>query len=117
MSEVSYAGQIIFCADVERSVRFYRDALGLEERDNGGDTEVVVPVADGGSFGLLLHPGTPEKTTSLGTFRVADVDTMIEKLRAAGYRISAEPTDEPWGVRLAGVLDPDGHGLSLESPL
>lgn len=117
MSHISYSGQVIFCADVERSLRFYCDELGLEKRDAGGDSEVVVPVEGGGSFGLLLHPGTPDQTVSLGTFRVDNVDTTIKQLRDAGYRITSEPADEPWGVRLAGVQDPDGHGLALESLL
>jgi lactoylglutathione lyase len=37
-----------------------------------------------------------------------DCDGLVARLRAAGTPIVAEPADQPWGERIARVLDPDG---------
>jgi lactoylglutathione lyase len=33
----------------------------------------------------------------------------VELLRAAGATVTQEPGDQPWGERVARVLDPDGN--------
>ncbi|MEA2189879.1 MAG: hypothetical protein QOK16_4890, partial [Solirubrobacteraceae bacterium] len=38
-----------------------------------------------------------------------DCDAAVEHLRVAGVKIVEEPTDQPWGERVARVLDPDGN--------
>ena len=38
-----------------------------------------------------------------------DCDAAVERLRAADVKIVEEPTDQPWGERVARVLDPDGN--------
>ena len=40
---------------------------------------------------------------------VDDCDAVVERLRSAGVTIVEEPADQPWGERLARVLDPDGN--------
>jgi lactoylglutathione lyase len=40
-------------------------------------------------------------------------DVAIERLRAGGARITAEPADMPWGERMARALDPDGNEVIL----
>jgi uncharacterized glyoxalase superfamily protein PhnB len=66
----------------------------------------------------LLHPATDggNPPQALGTFAVDDVDGVINRLREAGFTITQEPTDQPWGVREASVDDLDGHGLTLTTP-
>lgn len=119
MGSLTFDGVIIFCADVEASARFYEGGLGLTRSSEGGDVILHLPTKGKpkGAW-LLLHPRTGEQAPHpIGTFTVEDVDTTIEKLRAGGYRITEEPTDQPWGVREAGVADPDGYGLTLTAPL
>jgi predicted enzyme related to lactoylglutathione lyase len=36
-------------------------------------------------------------------------DEAVERLRAAGATVTEEPADQPWGERVARVLDPDGN--------
>jgi uncharacterized glyoxalase superfamily protein PhnB len=36
-------------------------------------------------------------------------DEAVERLRAAGADVTQEPADQPWGERVARVLDPDGN--------
>jgi lactoylglutathione lyase len=38
-----------------------------------------------------------------------DCDLALERLRASGVRIVHEPIDQPWGERMATVVDPDGN--------
>jgi lactoylglutathione lyase len=44
---------------------------------------------------------------------VDDVDSEHERLRAAGVRVLAPPTDRPWGERTLHVADPDGNVVEL----
>jgi len=43
---------------------------------------------------------------------VDDPDAWYERLRSSGID-AAEPEDEPWGVRLVRVVDPEGHVWAL----
>ena len=36
-------------------------------------------------------------------------DEAVERLRAGGATVTEEPADQPWGERVARVLDPDGN--------
>jgi len=45
-----------------------------------------------------------------------DCDAAVDRLRAAGVTVLAEPADEPWGERVARVLDPDGNQVLIGSP-
>ena len=42
-----------------------------------------------------------------------DCDAAIERLRAAGVAVVVEPADQPWGERMAHVLDPDGNEVMI----
>jgi lactoylglutathione lyase len=44
---------------------------------------------------------------------VEDVDVTVGRLRAAQVPILLEPTDQPWGERVAYVSDPDGNLVML----
>ena len=48
---------------------------------------------------------------------VDDVDTTLERLRAAGAVVVAPPEDQPWGERLARTRDPAGNLVYLGAPL
>jgi lactoylglutathione lyase len=43
----------------------------------------------------------------------ADCDAVVERLRAAGVTVTEEPVDQPWGERVARVLDPDGNEVII----
>jgi lactoylglutathione lyase len=44
---------------------------------------------------------------------VVDVDEAVSAARAAGAQLVLEPTDQPWGERVAYIADPDGNLLML----
>jgi lactoylglutathione lyase len=66
----------------------------------------------GGHLGLGL---APEAGSGAGGPRFAlwvyadSCDEAVELLRAAGATVTEEPADQPWGERVARVLDPDGN--------
>ena len=112
---------MIMVSDMDRSVRFYRDTLGLKLRFQSPDwTEF-----DMGTTTLALHggakpaaPRTGPSETAAGTasigFNVDNVDAKFEELQQKGVRFVMPPkTQEGEGIRLAVLLDPDGLGISL----
>src|SRR5207247_827175 len=111
---------IVMVSDMERSVRFYRDTLGLKLRFQSPEwTEF-----DLSGTTLALHsggkPAPPPMgkeqfagTASIG-FTVDNVDSKFNELKARGVRFVMEPTErEGEGIRLAVAIDPDGLGVSF----
>jgi predicted enzyme related to lactoylglutathione lyase len=48
---------------------------------------------------------------------VDDVDALLEQVEAAGGRVLGQPTDMPWGQRVAHIHDPDGNMVNLTQTL
>ncbi len=106
---------IIATADLGAALRFYRDLLGATV-----DYEFPGPDGEPGYVGLELgsaHLGIgrdPEMTAPASPrFQLwvyaDDCDAAVERLRAGGVTIVEEPADQPWGERVARVVDPDGN--------
>jgi uncharacterized glyoxalase superfamily protein PhnB len=118
---ITFDGFVVFASDFAASAAVYENDLGLARAGSDDDHIAFQLPTKGDPKGawLLLHPVTDgrEPPQTLGSFTVDDVDALVERLRAAGHRITEEPHDEPWGVRQAGVADPDGYGLVLTAPL
>ena len=119
MNHVGYV--ILFVADLERSVGFYRDVLGVPFKLEGDG--YVEFATQGTKFGLYARDRLDE-LTGQGTeapgqpggevvFLVEDVDAEAERLRAAGVAILKGPVDRPWGHRTVHVEDPDGFVVEL----
>jgi lactoylglutathione lyase len=123
-SKVDYV--MVNVSDMQRSVAFYRDTLGLQLKyESPGWSEFET-----GATALALHLGTPAAgstaaapagpaagTCSLG-FSVPDLDRTYEELRARGVRFVTPPTEQPSeGIRLAVCIDPDGLVISFAEPL
>jgi lactoylglutathione lyase len=106
---------IINAVDVGRSLAFWRDLLGgtVAFEWPGPDGQPVYVGLDVGSSHLGI--GGPSTPTGEGPRPIAlwvytdDCDATIERLRTAGVTITEEPADQPWGERVARVLDPDGN--------
>lgn len=105
---------MVVVADMERSVRFYRDVLGLRvEYESPHWTQL-----DGGTISIGLHgggegaPAAGEPALQLG-FYVEDAEQAVAELRGAGADIAQEPVAERFGGYLAVVRDPDGHPIQL----
>jgi catechol 2,3-dioxygenase-like lactoylglutathione lyase family enzyme len=121
----------ITVTDPDASLAFYRDALGLELRNEvnqGGfrwltltppsqpDIEIVLsearagrPPVDGEALEVLVTKGS-----LMGAiFRTPDLDATFEKVRASGAEVMQEPTDQPWGVRDCAFRDPSGNMIRI----
>jgi lactoylglutathione lyase len=119
MKQVGYV--ILFVGDLERSIGFYRDVIGLRFRLHGdGYAEFATGEA---RFGLYDRDRLEELTgqdaapaTRPGgevVFLVEDVDAEAERLRRAGATILRGPVDRPWGHRTLHLEDPDGFVVEL----
>ena len=124
MTRLGYA--ILFVSDLDRSIRFYRDTIGLPFRfANESYAEFAT---EGAKFALYARSHLPEllgREAAPGpgpglhgevAFFCDDVDAEHERLAAAGVTVIAPPTDRPWGERTLHVADPDGYVVELTRP-
>jgi glyoxylase I family protein len=90
-------------------MRFYKDALGFTERHAWGEGERRAALLDSGDGNYLeVFAGGKDEPPSGGAilhlaFRTADVDAAIERVRAAGAQVTAEPKDVTLGRGPEGV--------------
>jgi len=110
---------IITTADLRAALRFYRDLLGARANYEfpGPDGEPGYVGLDLGSahIGIGRDPGmTANASPRLSLWVYAeDCDAAVARLRAGGVTIVEEPVDQPWGERVAQVLDPDGNAVLI----
>jgi lactoylglutathione lyase len=105
---------ILFVADLEASVRFYRDVAGLPHSftDAGyaefgtGATRFALYERRRAEW-LTGHPVRPGPAGEV-VLLVDDVDAAAAALRDRGIPLMSEPADRPWGHRTVHVTDPDG---------
>ncbi len=130
----------IVVSDMERSLHFYRDLLGLEVwadfRDNSDFVQNVTDVpgahlwmiklkaADGVSIELLQYLSHPQdvpepvRACDVGcnhvAFQVSDLDALYAQLQAAGIRFHAPPTLSADGsAKVTYCRDPEGVIIEL----
>lgn len=112
--EYSGALMTIMVANMDQSVGFYTEKLGLALRFRAGDdwAEVNSP-----GVRIGLHParaGAPGAATaavSLG-FEVTDIDAAMAELKGRGVNFPA-PVVDGGAERIAHFADPDGTALYL----
>ncbi len=117
--------------DPDESLVFYRDALGLEVRNDVGsggmrwvtlgspdqpELEIVLSApsagrsqADADALQELLTKGV----LPMVVFGTDDVDTLFEKVRASGAEVLQEPVDQAWGPRDCAFRDPSGNMVRI----
>lgn len=113
---------MIVVSDMNRSVEFYRDRLGIPLKFQSPDWtefltgETTLALHGGGVPATSPPTGDPSKqagSCSIG-FNVDDVDKTYEELKAKGIRFVMPPTQrEGEGIKLAVCLDPDGLPIAI----
>jgi catechol 2,3-dioxygenase-like lactoylglutathione lyase family enzyme len=110
--EILASRMLLRPADYQRSLRFYRDEIGLAiAREYGGGTVFFAGQA------LLELAGWSDPDHSRGPFpgalwlQVRDVAATQTELEGRGVPIAREARQEPWGLREMHVTDPDGITL------
>jgi lactoylglutathione lyase len=115
--------------DYDAALAFYRDVLGLRERESFSSEDGRVTILEAGRATLeLLDPVHAAFVDEVevgrrvaGHVRLAfDVDDsagMTRKLEAAGATVVAEPTRTPWNSLNARLEGPAGLQLTLFTEL
>ena len=105
--EILASRMLLRPADYQRSLRFYRDELGLAiARDYGAG---VVFYAGQSLIELASH-GAPNAGGTMW-LQVRDVYDTEKELADRGVPIAREARGEPWGLHEMHVTDPDGVTL------
>jgi lactoylglutathione lyase len=107
--------------DLDRSIRFYVDGLGLREGPKGrmaagGQWQELKDPESGAVLELNFYPGEPpyregDELDHLG-FRVNGLNSVISRLESLGGRVRI-PAFTDGDERLAFLSDPDGVWVEL----
>lgn len=112
------------------------DGVGSQERVQQRSASKLTPDLEERGAGMGLSDCTVESTIAVSDLNAArhfygdqlgltsderislwlyvtDCDEAVEQLRSGGAAITAKPQDQPWGERIARVLDPDGNELII----
>jgi predicted enzyme related to lactoylglutathione lyase len=102
-------------SDLDRSRRFYRDALGLAIYREFGppDDPGVVFFLGPGLLEVSGHTASPAGRSVMIWIQVRDVHAEHARLVAAGVPIIRRPATEPWGLIEMWIQDPDGTQIVL----
>ncbi|MDE6519792.1 MAG: VOC family protein [Ruminococcus sp.] len=119
----------LFVNDMGTMIRFYRDVLGFEIKEDENTSNVYL-IKDGTLF-LLYGRKDFENMTSRkyeylkginGHFEIAlyvdtfeEVDIEYDKAIAKGATSILKPTTEPWGQRTCYIADPEGNLIEIGS--
>jgi predicted enzyme related to lactoylglutathione lyase len=101
--------------DLDRSLRFYRDVLGLAVYREFGPADHPGMVFFLGQ-GLLEVSGSASGAPGHSPviwIQVRDVRGEHARLAAAGVPVIREPVTEPWGLVEMWIEDPDGIRIVL----
>lgn len=119
----------IFVKDMPVMVRFYRDVLGFEIKEDENDTNVYLE-KDGTLF--LLYRRTDFETMTGNRFHYAHganghfeialsvenydaVDSTYHAVVSKGATPVMQPATEPWGQRTCYISDPEGNLIEIGS--
>lgn len=127
---VTVLATFISVHDLDAALGFYRDALGLEVRNDvasdgfrwltvgapGQDGDIVLSHTHSGrsqAEGDALLSLVTQGSLQAAVFRSDDLDTTFEKVRASGAEVLQEPASQPWGVRECAFRDPSGNVVRI----
>ena len=131
--DVALARCFVIVHDPDRALAFYRDALGLEVRNDVAREDfrwITVGAASQPGVEIVLtnylngSPADSEAVAALVAkgalngvhFRTDDLEATFDKVRVAGAEIVQEPAQQPWGTRDFAVRDPSGNLVRIDQP-
>ncbi len=115
---------LLYVSDLERSMEHYTTSLGFEVEQEAPSSEGVYwcQVTRGGASLMLQQHDrsqpfvTPPAPMMHLYFVCDDVDQIYEEFRAKGLDVKP-PVDAYYGWRQLRIPDPDGYGITFESPI
>ena len=111
--------------DFDASVRFYTELLGFTTKMTWGDEghrAIMLDAGDGACLEIFSGgSGEPPTEGAIIHFalRTADVDAIVERVRAAGAEVTMEPktldipSNPPAPARIAFFTGPDGEVIEV----
>ncbi|MFZ0913886.1 MAG: VOC family protein [Candidatus Korobacteraceae bacterium] len=104
---------MLIVKEMERSVAFYRDVVGLKLEIHTPDWSSL----SAGNITLGLHPESQysKVAPTLGCtfgFEVSDIQSLVQELKSKSVPMMMEPIHEDFGW-LAIFTDPDGYPVQL----
>jgi catechol 2,3-dioxygenase-like lactoylglutathione lyase family enzyme len=119
--------------DPDRALAFYRDALGLEVRNDvakGDFRWITVGAASQPNLSIVLSnyvggsPADLDKVAELVAkgalngvhFHTDDLDATFAMVRDWGAEVVSEPAEQPWGTKDFAVRDPSGNLVRIDQP-
>jgi catechol 2,3-dioxygenase-like lactoylglutathione lyase family enzyme len=96
-------------ADIDRSLAFYRDVLGLTPHWRWQSSAAGLYTE---SLELYLARVDDPKPSRVAVF-VDDADAALEQYRVAGAEIVQDIETKPWGLRGFTLRDPDGNLIDV----
>ena len=112
--EVLTSRILVHPSDLERSLRFYEQALGLaiyREWGTGPSRGVVFFLGGGGLLEVSGSNAQPPSGAFGLVLQVRNLAATRGCLAEQGVEIEAEPEMKPWGLLEMTVRDPDGLAL------
>ena len=120
----------IMVQDIETALPFYQGLLGFEYDGIGamdmgkrgvmhrllcGTSLIKVRQIPAAAAGNVAAPGGINAATGMRywTISISNMDAVVERCNAAGYRIPMGPLEFRPGVRIVMIEDPDGNWLEL----
>jgi uncharacterized glyoxalase superfamily protein PhnB len=116
----------ITASDLQASLAWYRDVLGFTVAEEYRRDDKLMGVRlMAGSVQILLGQDDfvkgrdRQKGAGLRLFctTAQDVDQLAAAVKERGGKLAHEPTDQPWGTRDFGVVDPDGFNISISTEM
>lgn len=111
--------------DIDKTISFY-ELLGFSFGEPTPDKKHVESISEGTSIRLMIDSqevikeiiGEAPKPSNHSGFAIqysspGEVDTVVAKIKAAGFAVVKEPWDAFWGQRYAVVADPDNYKVDL----
>lgn len=123
---ISVSTMFITVNDPDEALGFYRDALGLEVRNDvsadgyrwvtlgaaGQDLSIVLSQPHGGrsqTEGDTLAGLVAKGSLQAAIFATDDLDSTFETVASSGAEVLQEPATQPWGARDCAFRDPSGN--------
>lgn len=106
----------VYVSNMDTSVRFYTEQLGLKLAYRFGDHWALIIAGKGLSIGL--HPASAESpagrkgSMTIGLELDGDIDDAVRKLESKGVRFDT-PVHRDKAGAFVGFSDPDGNQLYL----
>jgi catechol 2,3-dioxygenase-like lactoylglutathione lyase family enzyme len=108
--------------DLDKSIQFYTDVLGFMVSERWTDGDVL--------RGVMLKAGVCELGLSQDDWKKGrdrrkgegvrvwcetqqDIDGLAAQIKQAGFALTEEPKDQPWGGRAFSLDDPSGFHLTF----